>query len=98
MRGNGDMTVLRCTAKLGKRLKASAKPEEPTPQANPLGEWYADIDFWHRQPFVAMLNAETGVALVLPGNAAGIAMCDGVALFPLAPTDHLFRMRGRGLG
>lgn len=56
------MTVLRCTSKLLKRLKQSAKPVEPAPQDNPLGEWYADIDFWRRQPFVVMLNAATGVA------------------------------------
>lgn len=40
------MTVLRCTAKLLKRLKQPARPPEPEPQANPLGEWYADLDFW----------------------------------------------------
>ncbi len=64
------MTVLRCTAKLLKRLKQPAKPSEPTPQDNPLGEWYADIDFWNRKPFVVMLNGSTGVTLVLNGDAA----------------------------
>lgn len=66
------MTVLRCTAKLLKRLKLPAKPPEPEPQANPLGEWYADIDFWNRKPYVVMLNAATGAVLVLNGNAAGL--------------------------
>ena len=66
------MTVLRCTAKLLKRLKQPAKPAEPAPQANPLGEWYADVDFWHRKPFVVMINAATGIVLVLHGNAAGL--------------------------
>ncbi len=66
------MTVLRCTAKLLKRLKLPAKPPEPEAQANPLGEWYADIDFWNRKPFVVMLNAATGAVLMLNGNAAGL--------------------------
>ena len=51
------MTVLRCSAKLLKRLRQPAKPPEPAPADNPLGEWYADIDFIHRQPFVLMMNA-----------------------------------------
>lgn len=60
------MTVLRCTAKLLKRLKQPIKPPEPELQSNPLGEWYADIDSWQRQPFVVMLNVMTGLVLVLP--------------------------------
>ena len=47
------MTVLRCTAKLLRRLNQPAKPPEPDVQANPLGEGYADIEFWRRQPFAA---------------------------------------------
>lgn len=66
------MTVLRCTAKLLKRLKLPAQPAEPVAQDNPLGEWYADIDFWNRKPYVVMLNAATGAVLVLDGNAAGL--------------------------
>lgn len=63
------MIVLRCTAKLLKRLRQPAKLAEPEPQANPLGEWYADIDFIDREPFVLLLNAATGAGLVLPGCA-----------------------------
>lgn len=66
------MTVVRCTAKLLKRLKLPAKPPVPAPQDNPLGEWYADIDFWSRKPYVLMLNASTGAVLLLNGNAAGL--------------------------
>lgn len=66
------MTVLRCTAKLLKRLKLPAKPPVPEAQANPLGEWYADIDFWNHKPFVLMLNGATGATLLLNGNAAGL--------------------------
>ena len=66
------MTVLRCTAKLLKRLKLPTKPAEPVAQDNPLGEWYADIDFWNRKPYVVMLNAATGAVLMLNGDAAGL--------------------------
>ena len=66
------MTVLRCTAKLLKKLKINGKPGEPDAQENPLGEWYADIETWRRQAFVVMINARTGVVLMLPGNAAGL--------------------------
>jgi hypothetical protein len=64
------MTVLRCTAKLLKRLRQPAKLPEPAPPANPLGEWYADLDFIDREPFVLALNVATGAGLVLPGRAA----------------------------
>ena len=64
------MTVLRCSAKLLKRLRQPATPPEPSPADNPLGEWVADIDFIDRQPFVLMMNAATGLVLVLPGHAA----------------------------
>lgn len=65
------MPLIRATAKLLKRLRLPAKPAEPEAvDAAPLGEWYADIDFIDREPFVVMLNAATGVGLVLPGRAA----------------------------
>lgn len=63
------MIILRCTAKLLKRLRQPAKLPEPEPSTNPLGEWYADIDFLDREPFVTLLNAATGAGLVLPGRA-----------------------------
>lgn len=62
------MTVLHCSAKLLKRLRQPASPPEPPPADNPLGEWYADVDFIDRQPFVLMMNAATGLVLVLPGR------------------------------
>ncbi|MEI7037599.1 DUF6933 domain-containing protein [Fulvimonas yonginensis] len=88
------MTVLRCTAKLLKRLKHPAKPPEPLPQANPLGEWYADIDFWHRQPFVVMLNASTGGVLMLPGNASGLRRLNEFAQLQFAWLCDGFGLRG----
>jgi len=60
------MTVLRCTAALLKRMKYPAKPEEPEPQRNPLGEWYADLLIWKRHPMVVLMNADTGVPNILP--------------------------------
>jgi hypothetical protein len=66
------VTVLRCTAKLLKRLRQPAKLPEPAPATNPLGEWYADIDSIDREPFVLLLNAATGAVLVLPGRAADL--------------------------
>jgi hypothetical protein len=87
------MTVIRCTAKLLKRLRQPAKPPEPLPPDNPLGEWYADIDFWRRQPFVVMLNSTTGVGLVLPGNAADLRQLPQMAALQLT---HLFQLNGLG--
>ncbi|MEO8385706.1 MAG: hypothetical protein ABI583_10720 [Betaproteobacteria bacterium] len=88
------MTVLRCTAKLLKRLRQQAKPPEPTPQANPLGEWYADIDFWHRQPFVVMLNAATGATRVLSGDAVGLRRLHERALLQFAALCEIYGLRG----
>ena len=91
------MTVLRCTAKLLKRLKQPAKPAEPAPEANPLGEWYADIDFWRRQPFVVLLNAATGALLVLPGNAANLRVLHERALLQFATIAEHHGLRGPGV-
>lgn len=91
------MTVLRCTAKLLKRLKPPAKPPEPEPKTNPLGEWYADIDFWRRQPFVVMLNAATGAVLVLPGDAEGVRRLHERALLQFAAICEHVGVRGPGV-
>jgi hypothetical protein len=80
------MIVLRCTAKLLKRLRQPAKLPEPPPSANPLGEWYADVDFLDREPFVTLLNAATGAGLVLPGRAESLRQLNhyaGEQLFKL---------------
>ena len=67
--------LIRAPARLRKRLRQPAKPPEPaTPPGNPLGEWYADIDFLDREPFVVLLNAATGAGMVLPGRAADLRM------------------------
>ncbi len=80
------MIVLRCTARLLKRLRQSPKLPEPPPSANPLGEWYADIDSFDREPFVLLLNAATGATLVLPGRAQALRelhVCAARQLFKL---------------
>lgn len=66
------MPLIRCSQKLLKRLRQPARPPEPAPQDNPLGEWCADIDFIDRQPFVLLMNATSGLMLVLPGKAADL--------------------------
>ncbi|MFC4251424.1 DUF6933 domain-containing protein [Sinimarinibacterium flocculans] len=80
------MIVLRCTAKLLRRLRQPAKLPEPPPSTNPLGEWYADVDFLDREPFVTLLNAATGAGLVLPGRAESLRQLNhyaGEQLFKL---------------
>lgn len=91
------MTVLRCTAKVLKRLRQPAKPEEPTPGDNPLGEWYADLDVWRRQPFVLMLNASTGAALVLPGNADWLRRMHEAAFIQFGMLCEHFDIAGPGV-
>jgi hypothetical protein len=78
------MTVLRCSQKLLKRLKQPAAPPEPAAQDNPLGEWYGDVFFHRREPFVLLLNADTCAALVLPGRADDLRMLGKHAEYQLA--------------
>ncbi|WP_426662330.1 DUF6933 domain-containing protein [Rhodanobacter aciditrophus] len=66
------MTVVRCSQKLLKRLRLPSASPEPPPADNPLGEWCADIDFIDRQPFALLMNAATGVVLVLPARVADL--------------------------
>jgi len=93
------MTILRCTAKLLKRLKQPTKPPEPAPasQTNPLGEWYADIDFWHGKPFVVMLNAATGAVLALNGDAAGLRRLAERAVVQFASLCEHLSVHGPGV-
>ncbi len=67
------MTILRCSQKLLKRLRLEPRTlREPPPADNPLGEWCADIDFIDRAPFVLLMNAATGLVLVLPGTVVDL--------------------------
>jgi hypothetical protein len=91
------MTVLRCTAKLLKRLKQPGKLSWPSPQINPLGEWYAAIDFWRRQPFAMMLNCSTGATLVLTADASGLRLLQERALLQFAFLSEHYGLRGPGV-
>ena len=91
------MTVLRCTAKLLKRMRQPAKLPEPEPHTNPLGEWYADVDFWRRQPFVVLINAATGAGLVLPGDAANLRRLHERALLQFAALSQHVGLHGAGV-
>jgi hypothetical protein len=73
-----------------KRLRKPAKPPEPSPSDNPLGEWYADIDFIDREPFVVMLNAATGASLVVPGRAHDLRVLHVNAGQQLSTLLHYF--------
>lgn len=66
------MTVLHCSQKLLKRLRQPTALANAPPADNPLGPWCADIDFIDRQPYVLLMNAATGLMLVLPGKAADL--------------------------
>ena len=78
------MTILRCSQKLLKRLRQPPKLPEPPPADNPLGEWCADIDFIDRAPFVVLMNAATGLMLVLPGKVADLKELHTMAARQLA--------------
>lgn len=78
------MTVIRCSQKLLKRLRLQSVLVEPATSDNPLGEWCADIDFIDRQPFVLLMNAATGVVLVVPARAADLKRLETMAAEQLA--------------
>lgn len=77
------MITLRCTEKLLKRLKqpVTLAPEVCT---NLLGEWYAAIDSYDREPFLLMLNASTGIVLVAPARAKDLKEIHFIAALQLA--------------
>ena len=77
------MLTLRCTEKLLKRLKQPL-PVQPVTSTNPLGEWYAAIDSYDREPFVLLLNAQTGITLVLPARAKHLKEINFYAAVQLA--------------
>src|SRR5690606_34695406 len=91
------MTVLRCTARLLMRLKQPARPPEPQPQANPLGERYAELGSWQRKPFVVMLSGATGAVLTLNGNAEGLRRLQERALLQFASICEYFGLHGAGV-
>lgn len=88
------MTTLHCSQKLLKRLRQPAALPEPLPSPNPLGAWYADIDFINRAPFVLLMNAATGVVLVLPARAADLKRLHAMAAEQLGPLLELCGIGG----
>lgn len=61
------MTVLRCTAKLRRRLGLGKLPE-PGPGAAALGDWYAHLLTVDRQPLVLAVSERSLLAVVLPAR------------------------------
>lgn len=86
------MTVLRCSRKLLTRMRRPAVDPEPV-HDNPLGPWYADIDFIDRQPFVLVMNAATSLTLVLPGRAASLRRLHEIAATQLMGMLDLWQLR-----
>lgn len=66
------MTTLHCSQKLLKRLRRPAQLPEPPSSDNPLGAWCADIEFFDRQPFALLMNAATGLVLVVMARAENL--------------------------
>lgn len=88
------MTVLHCSQKLLKRLRQPAKLPEPPTADNPLGPWCADIDFIDRQPFAVLMNAATGLILVLPGKAADLKVLHEMAALQLSGLLEAYSIDG----
>lgn len=85
------MIPLHCSARLLKRMRQPASPQVSPPAENPLGEWCADIDFIDREPYAVLMNAATGMILVLPARAADLRRLHVLAAEQAAA---LFRIRG----
>ena len=89
------MTTLHCSQKLLKRLRLDPrKLPEPPPSHNPLGAWCADIDFIDRQPFVLLMNAATGLVLILPGMAADLRRLHEMAAEQLGSLLEILEIAG----
>ena len=89
------MTTLHCSQKLLKRLRVDPpKLPEPPASTNPLGPWCADIDFIDRAPFVLLMNAATGLVLILPGMAADLKRLHLMAAEQLAALLDLCNIHG----
>jgi hypothetical protein len=91
------MTVLRCTPRLLKRLHKPAKPPEPEPQSNPLGEWYGDFDFLQKHPFVVFLNPATGAVMLLPARFHQMNRLHEFLLTAFAALCMQYELTGPGL-
>ena len=63
------MVVLRCTAKLLKRLKMEKEPlKDPGPSTTALGDWYANVVYVERQPLVLAVSEKSLLPLLVPAR------------------------------
>ena len=63
------MIVLRCTAKLLKRLKMEKEPlKDPGPSTAALGDWYANVIYLGRQPLVLAVSEKSLLPLLMPAR------------------------------
>ena len=63
------MVVLRCTAKLLKRLKMEKEPlKDPGPSNTVLGDWYANVIYLERQPLVLAVSENSLLPLLMPAR------------------------------
>ncbi len=63
------MVVLRCTAKLLKRLKMGKEPlKDPEPSTTVLGDWYANIVYVDRRPLVLAISEKSLLPLLVPAR------------------------------
>ncbi len=61
------MFVLRCTAKLLKRLGLKGPLEAP-PSTTALGDWYANIFYLERRPLILATSEKSLLSVVLPAR------------------------------
>lgn len=81
------MIVLRCTAKLQKRLKLS-KLADPGPSTTALGDWYGNVFHVGRQPLLILTNEKLLLSVVLPARELDALQ----ALFSIALMKLLLRL------
>jgi len=79
--------VLRCTARLQKRLKLP-KLAEPGPSTTALGDWYGNVFNLGRQPLVILTSERSLLSVVLPARG----LDDLPARFPIALMKLLLRL------
>jgi hypothetical protein len=63
------LVLLRCTAKLLKRLKLDKEPlKDPGPSTTALGDWYANIIYMGRQPLILAVSERSLLSLLMPAR------------------------------
>jgi len=63
------VVVLRCTAKLLKRLKLDKESlKDPGPSTTTLGDWYANVIYMGRQPLILAVSEKSLLPLLMPAR------------------------------